>query len=177
MDDKLARLSTQFLAERFNLMAFIYGLVRDANVSEDIFQEVWIKLSDAIGKGKEIEDPLKWSRGVARNLVLRHWRDQRTKKVVVDSELVELVAQAFEEEDANRSVWEEKRRALMTCLEKLPEKSKNFLRMKYEKELAVAKIAERFRKTTGSVMMALSRVRRSLSECVEKTVRTAEEVA
>lgn len=177
MDTKLAVLSTQFLAERFNLTAFIYGLVRDANVAEDIFQEVWIKLSDAIRKGTEIEDPLKWSRGVARNLVLRHWRDQRTRKVVADSELVALVERAFEEQDGNRNVWEDKRRALMTCLEKLPGKSRDFLRLKYEKEFPVAKIAKDFSKTTDSVMKALSRVRRSLGECVEKTLRAAEEGA
>ncbi len=77
MTDRINSLSTRFMAERHSLMGFIYGMVRELATAEDLFQEVWIRLQAAVERGEPIADPGKWCRGVARNLILHYWRDQR----------------------------------------------------------------------------------------------------
>src|SRR5262245_14241093 len=89
MSTEIRDLTTAFLAERHGLMAFIYGMVREQHAAEDIFQEVWLRLAQAAEQNVDIEDQPAWCRGVARNLILHHWRSN--SRMVVDSELVELL--------------------------------------------------------------------------------------
>ena len=97
------QITAWFLADRHRLMAFIFGLLREAQTSEDVFQEVWLKLHAELEKGAVIQNPPAWCRTVARNLILMHWRTKQNSKVRVDSTLVEFldcVEQAFAEDDA-----------------------------------------------------------------------------
>ena len=56
MPQTLRILSSEFLAGRHELMAFVYGLVRDPQAAEDIFQEVWIRLAEA-AEQETVADP------------------------------------------------------------------------------------------------------------------------
>ncbi len=159
------------MANQHSLMAFICGMLRDYHTSEDIFQETWLQLVDAIEKGVEIEDVSKWSRGVARNLVLKHWRRQRSKKgslVTANSKLLELVDVAFDEQEEERELWEARRRALRDCMAQLPEKSRKVLALKYEQRLKASEVAQRLNKTAAAVLMMLSRLRKALARCADE---------
>ncbi len=72
MNERTQHITAQFLADRHRLMAFIHGLLRDPQTAEDVFQEVWLKLSAELEKGTLIENPPAWCRTVARNLILMH---------------------------------------------------------------------------------------------------------
>ena len=165
MADRMKALSAQFVAERHALLGFIYGMVRELAAAEDILQEVWLRLAEAAEREEPIADPAKWCRGVARNLILHYWRDQRTAKVVADSELLDLVEQAFNEQQDS---WVERRQALMECIDRLPEKSRQLLQMKYDQGLSLAAMAERLDRSLDSLKMALCRVRQALLECAER---------
>ena len=174
MSEPFSGLSTQFLAKRHNLMAFIGGLVRDPGAAEDIFQEVWVRLAEASKSETEITDLNKWCRGTARNLILHYWRDKRTATVIADSQMLQLVEQAFEEQDERQAAWNARKNALAECVKALPEKSKELLRLVYEQGVPLARVAERLKRPYAGVLMALSRVRRALAECVEKKIRLEE---
>jgi RNA polymerase sigma-70 factor, ECF subfamily len=171
MPDRIKALSMQFMAERHALMGFIYSMVRDLAGAEDILQEVWIRLAEAAERGEAIADATKWCRGVAKNLILHYWREQRTAKVVADSELLDLVEQALNEQ---QEAADDRRQALMECIDRLPEKSKLLLQMKYEQGLSFAGMAERLQRSLDSLKMALCRVRQALLECAERKLRFAE---
>ena len=171
MADQIKALSARFVAERHALMGFIYGMVRDLAGAEDILQEVWIRLAEAAERGEAIAEPGKWCRGVAKNLILHYWREKRTGKLVADSELLDLVEQALNE---HPQAADDRRQALMECIDRLPEKSKRLLQMKYEQGLSFAGMAERLQRSLDSLKMALCRVRQALLECAEKKLRFAE---
>jgi RNA polymerase sigma-70 factor, ECF subfamily len=175
MADGLKDLTTRFLAERHLLMAFIYGLVRDAGAAEDIFQEVWLKLAEASEKGTPIEDLGKWCRGVARNLILHHWRDKRSRTVVTDSRIADLAARAFDEQSAAGRFGPSRRQALVDCVATLQTNARELVHLKYEQGLTVEAVAQRVRRPYSGIMMALSRVRKALAVCVEKRLRLAGE--
>jgi len=171
MPDRIKALSTRFMAERHALMGFIYSMIHDLAGAEDILQEVWIRLAEAAERGEAIAEPGKWCRGVAKNLILHYWRDKRTTKVIADSELLDLVEQALNE---HPEAADGRRQALMECIDRLPEKSKRLVQMKYEQGLSFAGMAEQLQRSLDSLKMALCRVRQALLECAEEKLRLAE---
>ena len=171
MAHTLRELSSDFLHDRHHLMAFIRGLVRDPDAAEDIFQEVWLRLADAAEKQTEIEDTAKWCRGVARNLLLHHWRAQRSERVVADSELLDLVETAFAEQDPDKNYWAARQKAMRECIQELPGNQRQVLSLKYERGLRMAEIASRIQRTAAATMMLLSRVRRAVARCSERKLR------
>ena len=175
VDDRSKQLTSEFLAGRQQLMAFIYGLVRDPIVAEDIFQETWLKLATAMQQGPAIENQAKWCRAVAKNLVLQHWRQQRNSKVVADSSLLEFldfVELAFEEAPSMGA--NDRQQALNDCVASLPEKSKRLLALKYAEGYSLEKIARTVEQSTAAVIKALLRLRQGLSTCVEKRLKLSE---
>jgi RNA polymerase sigma-70 factor (ECF subfamily) len=171
MTERIRQLSTGFMAERHALLGFIYGMVRDLAVAEDLLQEVWIRLAEAAERGTRIGDPAKWCRGVAKNLILHYWRARRGAKVVADSELLDLAEQALNE---HPDPWADRRQALLECIDRLPAASKRLLEMKYDQGLSFAAMAGRLHRSVDSLKMALSRLRRALLECAERRLRLAE---
>ena len=175
MDERSKQITTEFLANRQQLMSFIYGLVRNPQIAEDIFQETWLKLLNSIQQGTVIERPAPWCRKVAKNLVLEHWRQQANSKVVVDSSLLEFldyVELAFDENPADKT--SERQHALNSCVEALPEKSKRLLTLKYDECYSLEKIAQTVEQSTDAVIKALLRLRQALAECVQKKLKLSE---
>jgi RNA polymerase sigma-70 factor (ECF subfamily) len=160
-------LSGEFLSQRHELFGFVYGLVRNVHDSEDIVQEVWVRFTSALERGIQIEKPAQWSRGTAKNLILHYWRKKAKARVLADSELLDLVEVAFAENEEEKELWHIRRQALADCVQILPEKSRHMLALRYERGEPVTKVARAVDQTPGSVMMALSRLRRLLQQCVE----------
>ncbi|MBI3828675.1 MAG: sigma-70 family RNA polymerase sigma factor [Planctomycetes bacterium] len=174
MPDKLEQLGAQFLAQRHVLMAFISGLIRDPNAAEDILQEVWMRLSEASRSGVPIDDLGRWCRGTARNLVLHHWREKRTARVIPDSSMLDLIERAFDEQAGAQGIWMARKNALLECLRTLPDKSRQLLAHVYESGLPLAEVAKQTGQSYAAVMMLLSRVRKGLRECVVRRVQAEE---
>jgi RNA polymerase sigma-70 factor (ECF subfamily) len=169
--DRTQQLTTQMLADRHSLFAFIYGFVRNTHDAEDIFQEVWVRFAAALERGEAVEDATKWCRGTARNLILHYWRDRRTDKVVVDQELMDLVEQAFSEQAGRPDDWLARQQALQDCVQELPERSRHLLRLKYEQGLSAESAARLLAQSVESVWAALSRLRKALRECASRKLR------
>jgi RNA polymerase sigma-70 factor (ECF subfamily) len=174
MTNRLKEYTRLFLVQRHQLLAFLFGLVRDRDAAEEMLQEVWIRLADAAEKGVEVQAVDRWCRGVARNLVLHYYRQKRSARVVADTRIIELAEQAFAEQDDADPVWTARRGWLLDCLEGLPAQSRELLDLKYTLGLRVADIAGRVQRSQDAVMKALSRIRQALAECVERRRELAE---
>lgn len=149
-------------------MSYIIGLIRNPHDAEDIFQEVWMTLNRAIHNGKSIENVQKWSRFTARNLILHYWRSKRRKGIIVDSEFLDFVDQAYEENDTETELWNKRFIALQVCMKKLNEKMNQLISLKYERGLKFKEIAEITKKSAQSIKMSVSRIRQKLRDCTEK---------
>jgi RNA polymerase sigma-70 factor (ECF subfamily) len=174
--DRQHEVMTEFVASRHRLFAYIFGFIRNAHDSEDIFQEVWLRFAKAIAEGQDIRDQAKWCRGTARNLVLHYWRDRRNDKVIADPDLLDLVDLAFEEQDASQAQdhWRARHEALTECIQELPERSRRLLHLKYIEGLSAEGLAARVAQSTSAVLMALSRLRRALRDCALRKLRLRE---
>ncbi|MES2572271.1 MAG: sigma-70 family RNA polymerase sigma factor [Verrucomicrobiota bacterium] len=162
------QLVSNLVSERRLLLSFVAGMVRDLDVAEDICQEAWLRLVRARGNGTRIENEAAWCRAVARNLILHHWRDRRNDPVLVDSELLEKVELAFQENASSTEYWEERATALRQCLSALPPRSREVLALRYDTGLSIDAMARSLDQTATGIMKALSRVRKALATCVDK---------
>jgi len=172
---KMTELSVEFIARRHHLMAFIEWLVRDPDVAEDIFQQVWVRLAEAVETGTEIRDLDKWCRTVARNTFLQGKRKKSAKHELVDSRLIDLAQEAFAEQDDAQDDWLNRGRALKECVRSLTDRHQQLLELRYDQGLPVSKIASITSRTASAVMMALSRIRGILRSCIKRRVGLAGE--
>src|ERR1022692_44465 len=99
---------------------------------------------------------------------MHYWRDRQAAKVVVDSELLDLVEQAMNETQDHGA---DRRYALMECIDRLPTQSKRLLHLKYDRGLTFAAMANLLQRTRDGLKMALCRIRQSLLECVERKLQ------
>jgi len=173
LNDSLEQYTKAFLASRSELMAFINGMVRDLTVADDIYQQVWVEISKAVDQGRTIDEPGNWFRGVAKNLVLMHWRKNRTDKkhMVIDSRILELTEAAFASAGSDREQWAERRTALRRCIDTAPKQTHALIRMKYDLNYSIKTIAGEMKKSYGSVATSLTRIRQQLRDCVESQLR------
>jgi RNA polymerase sigma-70 factor (ECF subfamily) len=171
--DAIQHAAAEFIRDRHRLAAFAGGLLRDAHATEDVIQEVWVRLAAEVEKGTVLENQPAWCRAVARNLILKHWRARKTAKVVADSEVMEAflaqVDQAFAEtDDGPDDEWRRRQQALDDCVAALPEKSRHLLSLRYEARRPVEEVARAMGQSFDAATKALYRLRQALVGCVER---------
>ena len=171
--ETIQRAAAEFILDRHRLGAFVGGLLRDAHAAEDVIQEAWVRLAAEVTKGTVIENQPAWCRGVARNLILKHWRTQQTATVVADSEVREAflaqVETAFSEADEDADdKWQRRQQALDDCVAALPEKSRRLLSLRYDGRKSVEEVARTTGQSFDAVTKSLYRLRQALTDCVER---------
>ena len=176
--ETIQRAAAEFIRDRHRFSAFVGGLLRDAHATEDVIQEVWVRLAAELEKGAPIENQPAWCRGVARNLILKHWRTQKTAKVVANSEVMEVFLErvdlAFAESDEGADdEWQRRQQALDECVSALPEKSRRLLSLRYEARKPVEKVARATGQSFDAATKALYRLRKALADCVERKLSQA----
>ena len=160
-----------FLADRHSLFAFIYGFIRHRQDAEDVLQEVWIRLAKALEAGTTVNDQSAWCRGVARNLVRHYWRARGKQPVFLEDEILDLIELAFAENQCAAPRWDAMREALPVCINRLPPKSQHILQLKYHEALSAEKVGARVELKAEAVLVALSRIRAKLRDCVQLQLR------
>jgi len=76
-----------------------------------------------------------------------------------------MLAEAHEKASAERTDF---KAALAACIERLPDKNRKIVELRYQRELGFEEIAERLRTTVNAATVALHRVRRALMECIRQ---------
>ena len=72
--------------------AYIYYIVRDRDLTEDIFQETFVKVIMTIKQGRYTENGKfkAWITRIAHNLIIDHFRQERNENTISNDE-VEVV--------------------------------------------------------------------------------------
>lgn len=138
-------------------------LVRDRSLAEDIFQEVFIKIVNALQSGHYVDNSrfLAWAVRIAHNACISHFRKahQRPNTIVsYNDELgdyMELTEHSREHHMIRAEVTEE----INTMLDRLPGLQREALILRYYADLSYKEMAQ----TIGvSINTALGRVRYAL---------------
>ena len=155
-----------FLAQERDLRAFIGSLVRDGQAREDVFQETALSLWQSFAEFDATRSFGAWARGVASNKIKQCWRAEARRPVSLPPEAVDAVREAFDRSDNGDAAVREA--ALRICVEKLPERARQALALKYEEGQSAGVIASRLGSSVDAVHQLLSRLRTALAECVRR---------
>jgi RNA polymerase sigma-70 factor (ECF subfamily) len=153
------------LRERVKLLAYIRSIVRDDHLAEDVFQDVAVL---AVRKCDEIRDGghfLAWMRLTSRHRALKTLR-QRQHQRLLDEALLDRLDEQWAEYDRASSA--DLVEALRVCLERLSPYARNLIELRYAEGLSGQRLAEVVDRSLNTVYVTLSRIHRSLGECIRQ---------
>ncbi len=150
-----------------DVLRIVTATLYDRSQSEDLVQQVFVNAFMHLADFQTGRDFGAWLRTVARNAVREHLRKnaryERRLKVYG-----ELLSHRWEDEDRAQEFDESLRRALEECLQRLPDKAAQAVRLRYHEGLDFAAMATNMDSSSGALRNLLSRVRIRLRECIER---------
>jgi len=173
MDSRRDAFARLFAKNQSWLYAYLVTLLGNVADAEEVFQEVCVVLwSEYEEFDPEAERPTvdfrRWASVIARNRVLGFRTKQHREAKRLSDVAIELLA----EEAVDRAdLLEERRAALHGCLNKLSSSDRQLVARCYsDANRSFQAVAEQLGRPVNTVYKALQRVRRTLRECVERTV-------
>jgi RNA polymerase sigma-70 factor (ECF subfamily) len=107
-----------------------------------------------------------WLSVIAYHQVQKFWRQKKRSRKFLDQSLLEQIAESM---PANIELDQARRRALTSCLQVLGESDRELVRHRYsDRKISTKKTASDLGRPTGTVYKALTRIRKSLFECVNR---------
>jgi RNA polymerase sigma-70 factor (ECF subfamily) len=110
-----------------------------------------------------------WLSAIARNLVLGAIRKMRREARGIENYLEQAVGQALQTElEAATELEELRASALRGCVAGLSDRLREILRLRYDRDTPIERIARNVGKSTGAVKVLLFDIRRKLRGCVNR---------
>ncbi|MEK7412416.1 MAG: sigma-70 family RNA polymerase sigma factor [Planctomycetota bacterium] len=153
----------RFVEDRGELMGYLRVLV-PGDLVDDAFQETFLVVMRRVADFERERDFPAWVRGIARNVALQVRDRHRRASVALPDDVVDLIDQAHAQPDHDR----EDLVHLRTCLGRLGTAQREMLRQRYHAGHSLHRLAEAAGRTPGAVQVALSRLRTTLQECIER---------
>ncbi len=157
--------SLEILINRHNqrISSFIYSKVMDRDVTEDIFQDTFIKVIKTLKKGNYSEEGkfLPWVMRIAHNLIIDHFRKNKRMPKFEGSDDFNIFSVIGDDKlNAEKQLIKDQIDSDLTLLiEELPDDQKEVLLMRIYKDMSFKEISEN---TGVSINTALGRMRYAL---------------
>ena len=143
------------------LYSYIYYIVRNSEMTEDIFQETFMKAIITIRQGRYNENGKfsAWLRRIAHNLIIDNFRQERSENTISNDEVeidlfnnIKLCDGTIEDNIVRHQVLSDVKK----LVKHLPDNQREVLEMRYYQDLSFKEIAD----ITGvSINTALGRMR------------------
>lgn len=156
-------LATLINRHQSKIYGFIYSKISDRDLSDDIFQDTFIKVIKTLKSNSYNEEGkfLPWVMRIAHNLIIDHFR--RNKKMPMYRETEEFSIFSIMTDNSmtveNQMITDQVEKDLKKLIEELPQDQKEVLVMRIYQDLSFKEISE----LTGvSINTALGRMRYAL---------------
>lgn len=145
------------------IFTYIVSLVKDQQLADDLFQDVFMKVIHTLKRGKYNEEGkfLPWVMRISHNLVIDTFRKAKRIPTVDGGENFDIF-DMVREQDPNIEetlVWDQIRTDVCDLIEMLPEEQRSVLKMRHYSQMSFKEIAE---ETNVSINTALGRMRYAL---------------
>ncbi|HIU39511.1 MAG TPA: sigma-70 family RNA polymerase sigma factor [Candidatus Limisoma intestinavium] len=143
------------------IFSYIYNIVKDKDLADDLFQETFVKAIVTINQGRYTENGKfpAWITRIAHNLIIDYYRQEKAQaQLSCDNDDInilnrkELSEETIEDAIVRRQILSD----VKLLVQELPESQKEVLEMRYYMDMSFKEIAE----ATGvSINTALGRMR------------------
>lgn len=147
-----------FVRHQSKVRSVALALTADFAAAEDVVQETFLTVTAKAHDFDRDTNFLAWACAIARLKVLERRRSDRR----LSAEVIESLAAAMQHED----LAEERLMPLLDCIDDLPPKSRDLVRLRYFSEHGPGEIAEMLGRSVAGVNAALVKIRDSLRDCV-----------
>ena len=147
------------------VFTYIFLIVKNHHLAEDIFQDTFIKVIRSLKSGKYTENGkfISWVLRISHNLIIDHFRKEKNENTFsadsVDYDVVnnntKLSEKSVEDVMTNEQILSD----VVRLIDYLPESQQSVVRMRFFEDLSFKEIAE---KTDVSINTALGRMRYAL---------------
>lgn len=165
MDERTRQATRLWTLAQPTISAFVTSMVRDFRDRDDVLQETAVAVVESFGRYDPERSFVGWALGIARNQVGLYLRRRGREVAVFDSEAVEQLALAFENEsqsDLRRLDY------VRECMSLLEGRARRICELRYHDDRKPASIAEVVGMSANSVAKALQRIREQLRVCIER---------
>ncbi|WP_343697444.1 sigma-70 family RNA polymerase sigma factor [Flavobacterium sp.] len=163
VDGNEAALATLIKRHESKIYGFIYSKIADRDISNDIFQDTFIKVIKTLKSNSYNEEGkfLPWVMRISHNLIVDHFR--KTKKMPMYRETEEFSIFSIMSDDSlnieGRMIVDQVEMDLKRLIEELPDDQKEVLVMRMYQDMSFKEISEL---TDVSINTALGRMRYAL---------------
>ena len=165
--DRRAVVAQEWQRWQISIRAYLVAAVHNHHDAEDLLSQVAVAVAQDFEKYDPQTPFIRWALAIARHRVLNYRRKQATSKLVFSADTLELLESAMPEEPPAESAT---RAALDDYLDKLQDRSRQALTLRYEQDLKTAEIASRLNMTPTAVTTLMHRLHQSLAKCVKKAL-------
>lgn len=143
------------------IRAYIAGMGVSLDTVDDLAQEVYLEYYKGLERRPEDVEPIRWLKGIAKNLCLNYFRKSKRKAEQHQEAIAVLLERvACPLENVSRPEM------LDGCLDKLPDRSREMILLKYEEGLESPAIGKKVGLSPEAVRITMLRIRAVLRECL-----------
>ena len=157
----------QFFAHRPMLRAYIFAIARDSTFVDDVLSDVAVE----VARSWHSYDPslpfAPWVRVIARRVTQKKLARRRRWEVGFPDDLLESLGAARDEASPENGI-EGQTHQLHSCIDSLPPRTQELVRLRYFEELDLDVIARKVGRTMGALYTAYSRIHAALLRCMER---------
>jgi len=150
------------------LLAYLRSITDDPSAIDDLFQETMIVAWKKIETYDRSRPFAPWLRGIARNLVLAHYRSINKSPVWYNSEVLDSIESRFQEllTQSGRT-FSEQADDLLRCMKKLTDRLRLIIEMLYARDMSHTEVATALNEQAATVRKRAQRARAQLYECLK----------
>lgn len=149
------------------VFGYILSLVKDFTDAEDVLQKVALAVVDQFDTYNPEFSFQGWAFGIAKNQTRTFQRGLYKDKHVFSDEMVQLLAETYEEIEDELGDLSEK---LIHCINKVEGRAHKILELRYQDEHKTGVIAKLLGLSPGNVSVILNRTHQFLKNCMLKEV-------
>jgi RNA polymerase sigma-70 factor (ECF subfamily) len=166
--DQVAEFGRLLREAHRELFGFIFAMLQNRADAEDVYQQTTIVLWKKFSDFKPGTNFIGWAIRVAQFEIKDYVKARRRRKVFFSDAILDAIAVAYqaESDDARTGRLE----ALSRCLDKLTDRDRRLIDKCYTVDRDYAKIAVDEGKTIGSLYQSISRIRKALYQCVQRSM-------
>lgn len=150
------------------IYAYIYSLHAISSDADDIMQETSASLWKRFPEYDADKGPfLPWAYRFAFYEVLKFRKTRSRNRLVFDNDLLEQISETVHQESESLN---QRSALLKNCVARLPEKDRQLLSCRYEKQSSIARFSEQLKIPVKRLYRELERIRLVLFQCVDRQV-------
>jgi RNA polymerase sigma-70 factor, ECF subfamily len=166
--DRVAEFARLLREAHRELFGFIFAMLQNRADAEDVYQQTALVLWKKFSEFKPRTNFIAWAIQVAKFEIKDYVKARRRNKVFFSDIILDAIAVAYQAEPDDLRA--KRMESLAKCLEKLSDRDRRVLKQCYSADQDYKKIAVAEGKTIAAIYQAISRIRKALYHCIQRTM-------